>query len=514
MKFFCPVLFFALLYFNVCSQNYRTIYPGRITNYNLGINQDTMILQIKPEVDTLIGVDTVFKNFTAITLEGGAPFSRPPWEKSDTSFFAYKFCSQQNGTDFFLNSSSDTVFIQTQSNPGDSWRMYTYPNAGYIQASVQQIDLFPFLNISDSAKEISLQRFDSTGNPVADPLNSVTLHLSKSFGLLNLPDFAHFPVLGNLYQLAGFDSTTIGIQSLSMAEIFDFDIGDVFQYYKTYTGPNGSHVDYYQRTILAKIIDTTSGRIQYAIQDTSIGTLTWWMGGTTIYFVDQVDSTLYFCYPGECIYSNPTISASDIYSSTEIELLNADIHSLSPSSFSVPVAYQYFSPDYNSRMLKHSIQRIFLNLMDSTSVTFDTSANSRCNSRGIVFGKGLGFVKITNEASGMGGCVDSMIYFKKGNETWGTPVNLLNILGTNKNLTTISFRYFPNPFIEKLSLNDLPQDTRTVQLYSIDGKLIDELKPAGENSCQFNTQHVNPGLYILSVKTSDAAYHLKVIKGN
>ncbi len=506
-------MLFSLITYSICSQNYQTIYPERISNYSYGINQDTMILQIKLEIDSIVGVDTVWKNFTAINLESGAPFSRPPWHFSDTSFFAYKYCNQQNGIDYFLNSSMDSVFIQTQSNPGDSWRMYTYSNADYIEASIQQIQLLTFLNVTDSVKEITLQRFDSGGAAISDTLNSLTLHLSKSFGLLNLPDFRHFPDVGNAYNLAGQDSATIGLQSLSAAEIFDFDIGDVFQYYKTYTGPNGSHKDYYQRTILAKTIDTSSGRIQYAIQDTSIGTMTWWQGGTTVYLVGQIDSTSYICYSGECEYNNPDTYGSVFYSSTEIERLSADIHSL-PSHYGVPVAYQYFTSYYNSRMLKHSIPSLFLSSMDTTLASFDTTANNRCNSRGIVFGKGLGFVKVTNEALPWGGCIDSMIYFKKGIETWGTPVNLLNIMKANQELTTFPFHYFPNPFNEKLMLNDLSEDTRIVRLYSIDGKLVDEINPAGQTSCQFNTQHLKPGIYILSVETSEGAYHVKVIKGN
>ena len=72
----------------------------------------------------------------------------------------------------------------------------------------------------------------------------------------------------------------------------------------------------------------------------------------------------------------------------------------------------------------------------------------------------------------------------------------------------------PKTFNEKLMLNDLSEDTRIVRLYSIDGKLVDEINPAGQTSCQFNTQHLKPGIYILSVETSEGAYHVKVIKGN
>lgn len=512
MKKLLITLFISLISISAFSQNYNLLYPGRIANYKHAINQDTMIMQISLHVDSIAGADTTWKNFSAITLESGAPFTMPPWRISDTSFFSYKYGRLSNGAQFFLNTTLDTIQFQTQASSGNSWRMYTYSNSDYILATIQLIQTQNFLNVTDSVKEISLQRYDSSGTPLPDSINSLTLQLSQSYGLLNLPDFRQFPVLGNTYLLSGFDSTSIGVQSLTMAEIFDFDIGDIFHYYKSYSGNIGHHVEYYHRTILNKVIDTTNTTIRYTVRDSSVNTTEYWGGGSSVY-LDIMTATSSLIYSGgETIFDEQGFAPYGYYYSSYIDRLTGYMQDIGLLN-EAPLTEQFYTPDYNSRMLKQSIQRVFRDYPDTFKVSYDTIPFLRCNFRGTVFGKGLGYVKNSNDIYSVNsGCPDSMIYFKKGNETWGNPTNLMNILKSEMSISNFPGSYFPNPFNDKLILKNLSEDTRRIQLFSIDGNLLDEIHLFGQSTYQFNTQNLPSGIYILSIATSIGQYHAKVIK--
>jgi len=98
-----------------------------------------------------------------------------------------------------------------------SWIFDTSRN---ITAKIENILNYSFLGTNDSIKTITL----STGD---------TILLSKNYGIIS---FNLFNSYGYGYTLAGIEGKDIGLQIPDAKEIYDFNVGDVFQY----EGGNGS----------------------------------------------------------------------------------------------------------------------------------------------------------------------------------------------------------------------------------------------------------------------------------
>jgi hypothetical protein len=100
--------------------------------------------------------------------------------------------------------------IKTLANPGEIWIFNLENN---ITAEVNSISVEDVFGVQDSVKVISL----SDGNEI---------RLSKSFGILKFPDFEN----GGNYDLVGIQNTEYGESVPDFWDIFDFEVGDVFQY--------------------------------------------------------------------------------------------------------------------------------------------------------------------------------------------------------------------------------------------------------------------------------------------
>jgi len=66
-----------------------------------------------------------------------------------------------------------------------------------------------------------------------------------------------------------------------------------------------------------------------------------------------------------------------------------------------------------------------------------------------------------------------LVYYKKGNETWGTPFNTGILVGANHASNTIQASIFPNPFRHQLHIQVQPRLSNGVfKLYNLQGRLM------------------------------------------
>ena len=103
-----------------------------------------------------------------------------------------------------------SVVIKTLASTGQSW---LYDTANSINATIYSNSLMSVFGTNDSVKEIHL----SDGG---------ILKLSKNHGILQ---FTGVPV-GNVYTLLGIEGRNLGDKVPKFAEIYNFRVGDVFQY--------------------------------------------------------------------------------------------------------------------------------------------------------------------------------------------------------------------------------------------------------------------------------------------
>jgi len=100
-------------------------------------------------------------------------------------------------------------FIGTQFGIGSSW---TFDMTNNINAEITELLTENIFGIQDSVKVISL----SDGNDI---------RLSKNFGILKFPDFEN----DGYYELVGIQNTEFGESVPDFWDIYDFEVGDVFQ---------------------------------------------------------------------------------------------------------------------------------------------------------------------------------------------------------------------------------------------------------------------------------------------
>ena len=124
--------------------------------------------------------------------------------------------------------------ILTQAKQLDSWIFDTINN---ISAQVINYKDSTFFNSIDSIKTIILSTND-------------TIILSRSFGILQFT----YPFQSGLrYNLAGLQGTNFGLQIPDFSVIYDFNVGDVFQYeIKDYAEGNYYYWDEFKYKILSK----------------------------------------------------------------------------------------------------------------------------------------------------------------------------------------------------------------------------------------------------------------------
>jgi hypothetical protein len=204
-------------------------------------------------------------------------------EINKSPIFLKKILKEQNGWfTFFEMLGSDTVFkvkINTQATLNDTWIFYQedyYGILSRVDATVTGTGLDTILGYIDSVKVMTLQRKDTAGNIITDPINGKQVILGKSLGLVQIVDFYNMLQYRTHYNLAGKTKPNVGIHEMTGREIFDFQPGDVFNYnghaYTEYEPPPyGFDYTYKEsREILEK--DSTASGYKYKILKCIIAT--------------------------------------------------------------------------------------------------------------------------------------------------------------------------------------------------------------------------------------------------
>ena len=112
------------------------------------------------------------------------------------------------------------------------------------------------------------------------------------------------------------------------------------------------------------------------------------------------------------------------------------------------------------------------------------------------------------EWGGNSGQTTELVYYKKGDEEWGTPmmVSVNDIKAKNHNLIL-----FPNPAKSELTILTNNFKILYLEVYNISGELITR-KNFGVETKKIDVSRLKNGLYILKIKTNDIIIYKKLIK--
>jgi len=233
------IMLYSQDYGNICTKGV-TLYIDDAGNLQM-CRYDS--LQVTPDHDSVFtSFPTLLYNYTTGIADSAVG-----------SILGRKIIKKHDGWFLFFNKDGDTIFLDTRPKQHVLWKFFNLPNNGYIGAKITSITYDSIMGVQDSVKVIMFQAYDSQNNPVSHPFNGKFLKLSKHYGLSLVYNFWIFPVLSSSFELCGKTNPEIGIQPLRMIDVYNYDIGDEFHYHEVYQNfdYHGNHSD---SKIMVKVV--------------------------------------------------------------------------------------------------------------------------------------------------------------------------------------------------------------------------------------------------------------------
>jgi len=209
------------------AQNYEALKTnGSYYFYDSTVND---IIAINIDTIVISGTDILYFNFPQTRptdnsfcyIPDGASWLGDPVIEKPGGVFLFKTVDPANGTQ------TDTLVIKTQAILNEEWKFSDFPYSNdHIDARVTSVVSMSILGMVDSVKIISLTRKDASGIVVTDAINGEEIRLSKNYGLIRLPKFDDFNNYMRFYEITGKTDPATGNINPDLNTIFDFEVGD------------------------------------------------------------------------------------------------------------------------------------------------------------------------------------------------------------------------------------------------------------------------------------------------
>ncbi len=439
MKTNCRYLILIFVFSaSICgAQNFKSIYPGITAHFSfINPNNPGKTFFNTISIDSVNGVingNELF-NFLSFDLSTTQCYSA-----NRSTWIGQSIFQDNNGTEYFLNSDSDTIVIKPLDTIGSSWHLYNYSNGNYIEGLVTGINQENFLGLSDSAKTIQLTVKNSSGNVIANILNGKQVKISRNYGFVQTFGFKNFPTDTTLFTLAGLSNPQVGIMNLTADSIYDFNVGDEFHHHRETNCSIGLTDKYYSiERVLLKSFSLNNDTVYYLTERCH-----------RYEHYDFINSVFYHSILFDTVSLPYTISTNARLNKFSYQL--TDTPATSFQNTNNGFLEFYFDTTHNSRFKKVTHEYYY----------YDNSSNcfSLVIGQGIfldkVFASGLGLVYSTdyNSCQVGNGVFDSLVCYKKGSELWGQPLNCSALLAVKDYDHQAEIILFPNPVSDYINLN-------------------------------------------------------------
>ncbi len=180
---------------------------------------------------------------------------------------------KQGGEHIFYNKFYQPISIHTLYDTSEFWTSFVFENGNFIRATVQEIQEMELLGITDTVKKISFQTYDTSGDSINYPVNGKYILLSKNNGLIRTINFKYFPNLwgGHIsteycseYNLCGISDPEVGKQNLTVAQVYNYEVGDeIHNKTSVYGSQSYSVHNFYNNLYLQKGFSTNLDTVYY-----------------------------------------------------------------------------------------------------------------------------------------------------------------------------------------------------------------------------------------------------------
>lgn len=389
-----------------------------------------------------------------------------------------------DGTHYFDNYWGDTVIIKSLANLNDSWELYNDATFQHYTATVTAVSPAIVLGTPDDIKEITITAWNGAPMNSSDPLHNTKIILSKNHGFVRVPDLFLFPLHepDQVYQ-RGFDFwidrdlpfptiptasqlyfNLIDFHQPTTLEIYDYNIGDVFEY-KT-DGIENITSSEIEKTILDRIVEknVSASGVGYKVAR--------WIYTRNVKSFPASHSTV----PS---YANLSYNAGLLLDTTYM-----------PEEWGQKDILRYNPADTTFCETAPAYERLSINIQaDSTITTTDPCGYGyRYKQR-----QGRTWYHLCWDKSFGGEYLAQLLYTSKNGVACNSyhPLEIAQITNNDASI-------YPNPASNKLFVN-LPSSGETsITLHNAVGQLVKQLQ-THERSTSISVAELPAGLYHISI---------------
>jgi hypothetical protein len=448
----------------VMAQDYLCLYPGDTTFFS---DKYGSILSMRiPEVEIDNETIKIYHLPTAIRKKNPLEDDVGCYTPFGASWLGAKYVVTNGNEHYFFRgkeyeNQGIPFVLFTDRKPGEQWTCYKETDQDSAIAQIVKIDTMSFLGVTDSVKiiEISGHYRDESIN---SNINGRQIIISKNYGLvktMNLylfpksePDYPLYEEFLE-YDLVGSNRIVGSLQNLTWEEIYDFEVGDIIhektirESYNIYSDMSMTRTE---KSMIIEVLDKfhKEGNTWYLFERT-------WKE-------EKIHSNKPNEYQTGRIKLETTWASNPEFNALPGEaLIRDEFYAMNYGMSLYPFLSKTLAPDY--------INKYFINEADSC---WDLAIYDGCFADKIYY-KGLGgpFGYCDDHLNG-GFWEHKLVYFKKGDETWGTPLEINLSIETEKIPEQI-FSIHPVPVKDHLYLqNNKHLNNCIVEIMNLTGNLI------------------------------------------
>jgi len=427
-------------------------------------------------------------------------------DTSNGSLLGRKIYKKSNGWFYFFNENNDSIKINSQAGLNEVWRFCALTGSNYVQAKVTSVITVPVLETTDQVKVITLQAKDGSNNNMAHILNGKSILLSRHYGLDKMLFIYSVPTDTTLYTLDGKTNPLMGNQDLTWQNVYDYQVGDVFHrsYMHTYHGVPGidsSHSIKEIKTLIGKTVAVTNDTITYAFNQYQKNVQIIWnyVSGTYDTTTWTSQKIIYETY----VFSALSSQASFTRLPSEFLRRPSDPYGIFADGFASYTDFIHHRTKVVTDLkYKYSYDKYCWLENYTGSPGSGPKASVQQN-----YSEGLGetlYYTSNGEYHNTYYTVDSLVYFQKGGETWGTPIAMDGSALVGASLITV----LPNPVLTKAEIRIRGHQPGTVARLVLYDNFGNKIFETSSNTGIFNfSREGNPsGLYLVAVYDADGRF--------
>ena len=455
-KFFLGIIFSTIIFYNSSAQNYKLFQHDSLRLYQVPGN--SLIHGLFMDSVSTQGQDTTYYNYGTVGFNGsnGCLITNQP------IFIGKKVLMKSDGTTVLFNLQEDSIFLQPNAQPGDSWEMYRFANGDRVIAYMYPTYTYSILNAIDSVNNIVMNVVDSTGATVVNPLNSKSIKISKEHGIFLATDFNIFPYSYSEYRLKN-------KRMMTRRDFFSYLPGDTIQTTsQCHIGSNYGPISY-STTIICDVYYSAGGDTMFYKNSCSQGYT----------YLTNLDDPVIEGYPGRLI--NNDCHYFELYYGFNCDSTALTIEETSYTGSYVgsdSCYYDLFEPEINSNVYNEGT---------GTMLSFHTDAP----------------INYPNIYS----CGEGIRFYRHGTLHCGSYFNTtLDVEAPEITSQKLPLIFSPNPVTTSIqfvrSENTALANEIFIEICDITGKmLITKYIPATDQSIEFDISEYLSGLYFFSAKS-------------